>query len=104
MKIKIDTEHDELIDAVLAAQTGEDVVLVKDGQSVGRIVPMESSMPLLGPRKAGGACGLFRVLDDLDHELEPVAAHPDREPGSARGFVIIHDSFDDPLDDFRDYV
>jgi antitoxin (DNA-binding transcriptional repressor) of toxin-antitoxin stability system len=26
-----------------------------------------------------------------------------RQPGSAEGLIIIHDNFDDPLDDFDDY-
>ncbi len=33
-----------------------------------------------------------------------VPAGRDRVPGSARGLVTIRDDFDDPLDDFRDYM
>ena len=29
---------------------------------------------------------------------------PDRVPGSAKGMFTVPDDFDDPLEDFRDYM
>ncbi|HEX6038518.1 type II toxin-antitoxin system prevent-host-death family antitoxin [Longimicrobium sp.] len=58
-----------LSDLVEAAEHGTEVLLMKKGEPLARLVPVRR-------RKAGSARGLFTVPDD----------------------------FDDPLDDFRDYM
>jgi antitoxin (DNA-binding transcriptional repressor) of toxin-antitoxin stability system len=75
--IEIDVEQGEFAEAVAAVEDGNEVVLLKQGQPVARLLPMKArAAVLLGPRKAGSAQGLFTVPDD----------------------------FDEPLDDFRDYM
>lgn len=74
---QIDVAQTQLGDALDAVQNGEEVVLTKEGLPVARLVPVEAPVgALLGPRKAGSARGLFTVPDD----------------------------FDEPLEDFRDYM
>lgn len=67
---EIDVAQAQLTDALAAVENGEEVVLVKDGQPVARLVPVEEPAALLGPRKAGSARGLFTVPDDFDAPLE----------------------------------
>jgi antitoxin (DNA-binding transcriptional repressor) of toxin-antitoxin stability system len=78
MVIKINVEEGELAHALAAMENGDEVVLLKNGQPVARLVSTETCAAgaYLGPRKAGSARGLFTVPDD----------------------------FDAPLEDFRDYV
>jgi prevent-host-death family protein len=67
---EIDVGQAQLEEALNAVQMGEDVVLTKEGQPVARLVPIEEEGPLLGPRKAGSARGLFTVPDDFDAPLD----------------------------------
>lgn len=92
--IEIDVAQGALNDALAAVERGDEVVLVRDGQPVAWMVP---AMPHVAwkaadPRAAGS-------LPDGS-----AGAPPDRVPGSARGLVIIRDDFDDPLEDFRNYI
>jgi antitoxin (DNA-binding transcriptional repressor) of toxin-antitoxin stability system len=75
---EFDVAHAQLADALAAVEQGEEVVLIKDGEPVARLVPVEAPalQAPLGPRKAGSARGQFTVPDD----------------------------FDEPLEDFRDYM
>jgi antitoxin (DNA-binding transcriptional repressor) of toxin-antitoxin stability system len=72
MIIKFNVEEGELAHALAAMEKGDEVVLLKDGQPVARLVPVEPCVagPYLGPRKAGSARGLFTVPDDFDAPLE----------------------------------
>ncbi|HEU4880795.1 MAG TPA: type II toxin-antitoxin system prevent-host-death family antitoxin [Longimicrobium sp.] len=69
---EINVAQGELTDALAAVEQGDEVVLVRAGQPVARLVPVEDQAlaPLLGPRKAGSARGLFTVPDDFDAPLE----------------------------------
>ncbi|OWY65046.1 DUF2281 domain-containing protein [cyanobacterium TDX16] len=37
-------------------------------------------------------------------KLTPLLAQRRRQPGSAKGLVTMSDDFDEPLDDFKDYM
>ena len=65
---------DSLIDRSAA---GEEIVITRDGKPVAHVVA------------AGRING---------------AAKPDRVPGSAKGVIRIAPDFDEPLDDFREYM
>jgi len=67
---EMDVAHVRLAELVHAAENGDEVLLMKEGRLLAKLVP----------------------------------ALPDRVPGSARGLVTIGADFDDPLEDFRDYV
>jgi prevent-host-death family protein len=69
---EINVAQGELTDALAAVEQGDEVVLVREGQPVARLVPVEEHAlaPQLGPRKAGSARGLFTVPDDFDAPLE----------------------------------
>lgn len=55
---------------------------------------------------------LQELLDFIDflhqRRVKPVVTQPNRKqprkPGSAKNLLKIHDDFDAPLDDFRDYM
>jgi prevent-host-death family protein len=68
---KIDVAQGDLTDALAAVVEGDEVVLTKEGRPVARLLPMQehATVPLLGPRKAGSARGLFTVPDDFDAPL-----------------------------------
>jgi hypothetical protein len=34
----------------------------------------------------------------------PAGPLPDRVPGSAKGLFTVRDDFDDPIEDFREYM
>ncbi|MBW4639639.1 MAG: type II toxin-antitoxin system prevent-host-death family antitoxin [Gloeocapsa sp. UFS-A4-WI-NPMV-4B04] len=63
-----------LPDLIEAAINGEEIVITKDNQPVVKLVPVP-------PLKKGG-----------------------RRAGSAIGLVTISDDFDEPLEDFKDYM
>ncbi len=63
-----------LPDLIEAAINGEEIVITKDNQPVVKLVPVP-------PPKKGG-----------------------RRAGSAKGLVTISDDFDEPLEDFKDYM
>ena len=63
-----------LPDLIEAAINGEEIVITKDNQPVAKLVPVP-------PAKKGG-----------------------RRAGSAKGLVTISDDFDEPLEDFKDYI
>jgi prevent-host-death family protein len=66
----------ELVDAV---ENGEEVILTRNGEPVVRLLPAQATVSVVSMRGP-------------------------RTPGSARGLVFIRDDFDDPVEDFRDYV
>ena len=49
-------------------------------------------------RAFGSLKGTIKIADDFN------TTAPIRKPGSARGQISMGDDFDDPLDDFRDYM
>ena len=55
----------ELIDNLL--QSGEDLVITRDGQAVAKLVPEQ--MPSPQPRRPGSAKGLLTILSDDDEHL-----------------------------------
>jgi prevent-host-death family protein len=60
-----------------AAIRGEEIVITRDNRPVARLTPVETDA----------------AADDGDLRF-----------GSAKGMVIIHDDFDEPLEDFKDYM
>lgn len=119
---EMDVGHAQL--ALDAVKAGEEVVLTEDGRAVALLVPVgaHGAAAPHGPGKAGSTRGVFPVPNGLDQPVFPTGGEirrsaskqvsssnavpdvPDRVPGSARGLLTIRDDFDDPVDDFRDYV
>jgi prevent-host-death family protein len=76
---RVEIAQAQLAELVSAVENGGEVVLTRNGQPVARLLPVQGTAALVsmrGPRK----------------------------PGSARGLVFIRDDFDDPVEDFRDYI
>lgn len=74
-QINLNEASEHLPDLIEAALMGEEIVITKDNQPVVKLVPV-SSIKKRRPAKAG----------------------------SAKGLVIISDDFDEPLEDFKDYM
>lgn len=73
-QINLTEASKHLPDLIEAAINGEEIVITKDNQPVVKLVAVPQ------PKK-GGRCA-----------------------GSAKGLVTISDDFDDPLEDFKDYM
>lgn len=73
-QINLTEASKHLPDLIEAAINGEEIVITKDNQPVVKLV----AVPL--PKKGG------------------------RRAGSAIGLVTISDDFDEPLEDFKDYM
>lgn len=47
------------------------------------------------------------ITDDDGHAVQLIPAQAPaktRKPGSAEGLIIVHDNFDDPLEEFNEYT
>jgi antitoxin (DNA-binding transcriptional repressor) of toxin-antitoxin stability system len=78
MQISLTGASAELVNMVEAALQGEEVVIFKDNQPVVRLAPLEPIQEQIQKR-----C---------------------RQPGSAKGLIWISDDFDEPLEDFKEYM
>lgn len=114
-----------LPDLIEAAISGEEIVITKDDQPVVKLTPL---LPINRHPQFGSAKELLVTIpDDFD---EPIvdAAYSSEEVmvtkedqtvvklittspsncrpkfGSAKGLVTISDDFDEPLEDFKDYM
>lgn len=76
---RVEVAEARLGELVTVVEGGEEVVLTRNGEPVARLLPAQTTVAML-------------------------AMKGPRQPGSARGLVFIRDDFDDPLEDFRDYV
>lgn len=65
----------QLVKLIQQVGAGAEVLITRDGKPVARLVP---------------------ATDE--------AAAADRVPGSARGLFTVPDDFDDPVEDFREYM
>ncbi len=74
-QINLIEASEHLPDLVEAALTGEEIVITKDNQPVVKLVP-----------------------------VSPIKKRRPAKAGSARGLVIISDDFDEPLEDFKNYM
>ncbi len=76
----------QLDDLIKIARNGEEVILMENDEPVLKLVRVESS---------GEPENLYR-------KEQP--AKLIRQSGSAKGLIAISDNFDDPLDDFSEYM
>lgn len=74
-QITLTEASQHLSDLIEAALKGEEIIITKDNKPVVKLVPV-SSVKKRWPAKAG----------------------------SAKGLVTISDDFDEPLEDFKDYM
>lgn len=73
--ITIDEVSKHLSELIAAAMSGEEIIITKDDQPVVKLIPVKP------PQKRRPA-----------------------KAGSAKGLVTISDDFDEPLEDFKDYM
>lgn len=69
MQISLTEASVELVRLVEAALQGEEIIILKDNQPVVRLTPLKSS-PKRRPAKAGSAKGLVWMSEDFDEPLE----------------------------------
>lgn len=85
MQIDLIKAKSQLDNLIRAALNGDEVVIMKDDKPILKLVRVSSSEP-----------------NSLHRKDAP--AKPFRQSGSAKGLMAISDDFDEPLDDFNEYV
>jgi prevent-host-death family protein len=66
---EIEITEAELAELVCAVEHGAEVVLTRNGQPIARMLPAQTTAPLVTmrePRTAGSARAIFTVPDDFD--------------------------------------
>lgn len=76
----------QLNDLIQIALDGEEVIIMENNKPILKLVRVESST---GPK--------------FVYRKEP-QAKPFRQSGSAKGLISVSDDFDEPLDDFSEYM
>ncbi len=74
-QINIPETSKHLPELIEAAIKGEEIILTKDDQPIAKLLP-----------------------------VPPVKKRHPAKTGSAKGLVTIADDFDEPIDDFKDYM
>lgn len=68
--IDVEKVQETLSELVEQATEDGEVILTRDGEPVAKIVPIFPEQARLTPRKAGSAKGLIKIADDFDEPLE----------------------------------
>ena len=93
----LDQAQQRFPELVARARRGEDIIITERNQPVVKFVAVEQGM------KASEGCTTATAV----HASMTAPAVPTkrrRRPGSAKGLVHISDDFDEPLEDFREYM
>ncbi len=85
---ELDQAQQRFPELVERAKRGEDVIITERNQPVVKFVAVEQGM------KASNS-SMTAPADSTKRR---------RRPGSAKGLVHISDDFDEPLEDFREYM
>ena len=85
---ELDQAQQRFLELVERAKRGEDVIITERNQPVVKFIAVEQGL------KASNASMTAPV----------VSTKRRRRPGSAKGLVHISDDFDEPLEDFREYM
>jgi antitoxin (DNA-binding transcriptional repressor) of toxin-antitoxin stability system len=86
-QIDLDEAKSQMARLIQSALDGEEVILTENDQPVLKIVRVE---------KADAPAVLYR--------REQPAPKPYRQSGSAKGLISMSGDFDDPLEDFAEYM
>lgn len=74
LQVDIFEAEEKLLELTEAAMRGEEIAITQDNQPVVKLVVI------------------------------PKQAKPNRQPGSAKGMVWMSDDFDEPLEEFKEYM
>jgi antitoxin (DNA-binding transcriptional repressor) of toxin-antitoxin stability system len=85
-EIDLDEAKTQLNDLIQTALDGEEVVIIENGEPILKLVRVSSAEPI------------------SLHRRDVSAAKSRRQSGSAKGLISISEDFDEPLDDFGDYM
>lgn len=77
----IDTTDKHFAETLKGLQSGEELLLQVEGKLVAKVVGLNEVVPTSGSN-----------------------GPPYRQAGFAKGRLIVHDNFEDPLEDFADYM
>ena len=80
---------------VKRAKRGEDVIITERNQPVVKFVAVEQGMKASNSSMKASNSSMTAPADSTKRR---------RRPGSAKGLVHINDDFDEPLEDFREYM
>ena len=85
-EIDLDKAKTQFKDLIQTALDGEEVVIMENGEPILKLVRVPPTEPF------------------FLHRIDQPSAKPRRQSGSAKGLISISDDFDEPLDDFSDYM
>jgi antitoxin (DNA-binding transcriptional repressor) of toxin-antitoxin stability system len=85
-EIDLDKAKAQLNDLIQTALDGEEVLIMENGEPILKLVRVSSAESI------------------FLHRVDETSAKPRRQSGSAKGLIFISDDFDEPLDDFGDYM
>jgi antitoxin (DNA-binding transcriptional repressor) of toxin-antitoxin stability system len=94
-QVTIEEAQTRLGDLMTAAANGETVIIVGDNQPAMRLMPLvPPNIPVVD------MAGIYQLPDDPDAPVPP--RHP--KFGSAAGLIWMSEDFDEPLEDFAEYM
>jgi antitoxin (DNA-binding transcriptional repressor) of toxin-antitoxin stability system len=86
-EIELDKARTTLGELIQTALGGEEVIIMENGEPILKLVRVSSP---------AGPIGFERT--------DRRSIKPHRQSGSAKGLISMSDDFDEPLDDFGDYM
>ncbi|BAZ16544.1 toxin-antitoxin system, antitoxin component, PHD family protein [Calothrix sp. NIES-4071] len=66
INITIEEATNNLLDLLDRVSQGEEIIILKDGQQIARLLP---ALPTLPPRVPGTAAGMIKIAPDFDQPL-----------------------------------
>lgn len=105
MQISLTEASPELVRLVEAALQGEEIVILKDNQPIVKLIPAEPEQKH-HQVKAGSLAARLTPMGVMLGALnaEPEQKRRPAKAGSARGQVWMAEDFDEPLEDFKEYM
>ena len=92
---ELDQAQQRFPELVERAKRGEDVIITERNQPVVKFVAVE---------QGSKASNSSMKASNSSMTAPAVSTKRRRRPGSAKGLVHISDDFDEPLEDFREYM
>ena len=98
-QIEISDLQNQIGVLVKAINQGEEVVFMKATQPIAKVINI---LPTNKIYQAGSNNVALQSSQNSSIQISPVKKR--RKPGSAAGQIVIAPDFDEPLDDFKEYI
>ena len=90
---EMDQAQQRFPELVARAKRGEDIIITERDQPVVKFVAVEQGMKTS-----------HSSMKASNSSMTAPTVPTQRRPGSAKGLIHIRDDFDEPLEDFREYM